>query len=40
MEIIRVVTILLKQQFTFKRLLPILIFFHLYTLILMLPFLI
>ncbi|MBF9648818.1 hypothetical protein E3V38_09980 [Streptococcus pseudopneumoniae] len=38
MEIIRVVTILLKQQFTFKRLLPILIFFHLYTLILMLPF--
>ena len=38
MEMRRVVTILLKQQFTFKRLFPILMFFHLYALILSLPF--
>lgn len=38
MEIIRVVTILLKQQLTVKRLLPALVFFHLYTLVILLPF--
>ncbi|HEP1807308.1 TPA: hypothetical protein VB890_000291 [Streptococcus suis] len=38
MEMKRVVTILLKQQLTVKRLLPTLMFFHLYTLIMMLPF--
>lgn len=38
METIRVVMILLKQQFTLKRLAPILIFFHLYTLLMLLPF--
>lgn len=38
MEMKRVVTILLKQQLTIKRLLPSLVFFHLYTLVILLPF--